>query len=156
MHSLLPHHLKTSCPLSSYQWKFTEGKLTTTTFLSVTHECHNALDTGKEMCSTFFDFSRAFYLLDDAKPCVIPTMCNHMQHATDGSGPPWKSKKKGEFGYIQLFLFMSYHSYRYEAPEHPELKYPYKLKSKWLTSEYKPDSLYFVLWKACLKDYYTS
>ena len=43
-HNLLSHHLHTNCPLSPYQWGFSEGK-STTSALSFAHDCHNALDS---------------------------------------------------------------------------------------------------------------
>ena len=60
VHNLLTHHLHTNCPLSPYQWGFTEGKSTTSALLSFTHDCHKALDSSKGVCTIFFDLSKAF------------------------------------------------------------------------------------------------
>ena len=60
VHNLLTHHLHTNCPLSPYQWGFTEGKSTTSALLSFTHDCHKALGSSKEVYTIFFDLSKAF------------------------------------------------------------------------------------------------
>ena len=57
---LLSHHLRTHCPLSPYQWGFTEGKSTTSALISFIHDCQNALDSSQEVCTVFFDLSKAF------------------------------------------------------------------------------------------------
>ena len=60
VHNLLSHHLHTNCPLSPYQWGFIEGKSTTSALLSFIQDCHNALDSSQEVCTVFFDLSKAF------------------------------------------------------------------------------------------------
>ena len=47
-------------PLSQHQWGFTAGKSTTAALLSFTNNCQSALDSGGEVCSVFFDLSKAF------------------------------------------------------------------------------------------------
>ena len=47
-------------PLSQHQWGFTSGKSTTSALTSFTHDCQEALDCGNEVCSVFFDLSKAF------------------------------------------------------------------------------------------------
>ena len=43
------------------QWGFTSGKSTTTgALLAVTDQWHRVLDSGREICIVFFDYSKAF------------------------------------------------------------------------------------------------
>ena len=58
--SVMTTHLNTNSPLSSQQWGFTAGKSTTAALVSFSHDCLESLDGGKEMCSVFFDLSKAF------------------------------------------------------------------------------------------------
>ena len=44
----------------SHQWGFTLGKSTTSALISFTHDCQEALDCGNEVCSVFFNLSKAF------------------------------------------------------------------------------------------------
>ena len=60
MSSLLLQHLKSSAPLSTQQWGFSSGKSTTTALVSFTHEIMQNADKGHEVCSLFFDLSKAF------------------------------------------------------------------------------------------------
>ena len=63
LHDLLSHHLKIFSPLSEHQWGFTSGKSTTSALISYAHDindCQEALDCGNELCSVFFDLSKAF------------------------------------------------------------------------------------------------
>ena len=60
IYNLLRIHLNTTSPLSQHQWGFTSGRSTTTALLSFTHYCQSALDCGGEVCSVFFDLSKAF------------------------------------------------------------------------------------------------
>ena len=60
LHNLLFHHLNTFSPLSEHQWGFTSGKSTTSALISFAHDCQEALDCGNELCSVFFDLSKAF------------------------------------------------------------------------------------------------
>jgi len=60
IHNIISYHLHNVCPLSPNQWGYTAGKSTTTALLSFTHECQEALDSGGEVCSVFFDLSKAF------------------------------------------------------------------------------------------------
>ena len=60
LHDLLSRHLNMYSPLSQHQWGFTSGKSTTSALTSFTHDCQEALDCGNEVCSVFFDLSKAF------------------------------------------------------------------------------------------------
>ena len=60
VYNLLSHYLCLHSPLSQHQWGFTSGKSTTSACTSFTHECQEALDCGNEVCSEFFDLSKAF------------------------------------------------------------------------------------------------
>ena len=60
VHNLLLLRLNTVVPLSQHQWGFTAGKSTTAALLSFTHNCQSTLDSGGEVCSVFFDLSKAF------------------------------------------------------------------------------------------------
>ena len=60
LHDLLSHHLNIFSPLSEHQWGFTSGKSTTSALISYAHDCQEALDCGNELCSVFFDLSKAF------------------------------------------------------------------------------------------------
>ena len=60
MRGLLIHHLQTHCPLSAQQWGFTQGKSTIGALLAATDHWHNLLDSGLEICTVFFDYSKAF------------------------------------------------------------------------------------------------
>ena len=57
---LLLDHLQSFCPLSAQQWGFTQGKSTIGALLAATDHWHNALDSGLEICTVFFDYSKAF------------------------------------------------------------------------------------------------
>ena len=57
---LLQNYLNTCVPLSASQWGFTAGKSTTTALISFTHDIMEAVDIGHEVCSVFFDLSKAF------------------------------------------------------------------------------------------------
>ena len=57
---LLQDHLSTYAPLSACQWGFTAGRSTTTALISFTHDIMEAVDKGHEVCSVFFDLSKAF------------------------------------------------------------------------------------------------
>ena len=59
-HQYIINHLNEYHPLSNKQWGFKFGKSTTTALLSVTHDCLQALEAGKEVCSIFFDIRKAF------------------------------------------------------------------------------------------------
>ncbi len=60
LHDLLSDHLAATSPLSDSQWGFSNGKSTTSALISFTHDCQEALDRGDEICSIFFDLSKAF------------------------------------------------------------------------------------------------
>ena len=60
MRGLLIHHLQTYCPLSVQQWGFTQGKSTIGALLAATNHWHNLLDSGLEICTVFFHYSKAF------------------------------------------------------------------------------------------------
>ena len=70
IHNVVSYHLHNVCPLSPNQWGYTAGKSTTTALLSFTHECQEALDSGGEVCSVFFDLSKAF---DTVSPQTLPS-----------------------------------------------------------------------------------
>ena len=59
VYNLLSAHFLNNCQLSSCQCGFTQ-RSTVSALLSFTHDCHNALDDGADMCSIFFDLSKAF------------------------------------------------------------------------------------------------
>ena len=60
MRGLLIHHLQSFCPVSAQQWGFTQGKSTIGALLAATDHWHNLLDSGLEICTIFFDYSKAF------------------------------------------------------------------------------------------------
>ena len=60
MRDLLIHHFQSFYPLSAQQWGFTQGKSTTGALLAATDHWHNLLDAGLEICTVFFDYSKAF------------------------------------------------------------------------------------------------
>ena len=47
-------------PLSNSQWGFQAGKSTVTALLATTYDFLNQLEAGKEICTVFFDFCKAF------------------------------------------------------------------------------------------------
>ena len=57
---LLIDHFAEYHPLSTQQWGFTRGKSTTGALLSATDNWHRLLDSGLDICTVFFDFSKAF------------------------------------------------------------------------------------------------
>ena len=46
--------------LSDMQWGFTSGKSITGALLAATDHWHQALDSGRDICTIFFDYSKAF------------------------------------------------------------------------------------------------
>ena len=60
MSNLLHDHILVNSPISTSQWGFIPGKSTTDVVLSATHEWHQTLDSGSEVCSIFFDLQKAF------------------------------------------------------------------------------------------------
>ena len=60
MRNVLLYHLQEHCPLSDNQWGFTKGKSTTGALLAATDQWHQWLDDGLEICTVFFDYSKAF------------------------------------------------------------------------------------------------
>ena len=80
VHNLLLH-FNTVAPLSQHQWGFTAGKSTTAALLSFTHNCQSALDSGGEVCSVFFDLSKAF----DKVPHLYTTLVQACR--TTGQSP---------------------------------------------------------------------
>ena len=58
--NLLVDHLEKFHPLSAQQWGFTRGKSTTGALLAATDSWHKLLDSGLDICTVFFDFSKAF------------------------------------------------------------------------------------------------
>ena len=59
-HQYITNHLNEYHPLSNKQWGFQSGKSTATALLSVTHDWFQALESGQEVCSIFFDIRKAF------------------------------------------------------------------------------------------------
>ena len=60
MSNLLYDHILVHSPISTSQWGFLPGRSTTDAVLSATHEWHQILDSGSEVCSIFFDLQKAF------------------------------------------------------------------------------------------------
>ena len=58
--NLLVDHYKEFHPLSAQQWGFTHGKSTTGALLAATDNWHRLLDSGLDICTVFFDFSKVF------------------------------------------------------------------------------------------------
>ena len=58
--NVLLDHFDLCSPLSDMQWGFTSGKSTTGALLAVTDQWHRVLDSGREICTVFFDYSKAF------------------------------------------------------------------------------------------------
>ena len=59
-HQYITNHLNDHHPLSNNQWGFQSGKSTVAALLSVTHDWFQALESGQEVCSIFFDLKKAF------------------------------------------------------------------------------------------------
>ena len=57
---LLYDHLLEYAPISTKQWGFLPGRSTTDAVLTVTHDWHQTLDSGLEVCAIFFDLQKAF------------------------------------------------------------------------------------------------
>ena len=57
---LLYDNLLEYAPISTKQWGFLPGRSTTDAVLSVTHDWHQTLDSGLEVCAIFFDLQKAF------------------------------------------------------------------------------------------------
>ena len=60
LHQYVTNHLNEHHPLSNKQWGFQSGKSTVTALLSVTHDWFQALESGQEVCSIFFDLKKGF------------------------------------------------------------------------------------------------
>ena len=60
VYNLLSAHFLSFSPLSLCQCGFTSNRSTISALLSFTHDCHRALDNGNELCSIYFDLSKAF------------------------------------------------------------------------------------------------
>ena len=60
MRNLLIDYFAEFHPLSTQQWGFTRGKSTTGALLTATDNWHRLLDSGLDICTVFFDFSKAF------------------------------------------------------------------------------------------------
>ena len=56
IHSIISDHLDENCPIPTNQWGFQSGKTTTTALISTIHIWLNALDSGNEIATVFFDF----------------------------------------------------------------------------------------------------
>ena len=64
---IISNHLCIHYPISDRLWGFSCGKSTTTALLSFSHDCLHTLDNKAEVCSVFFDISKAF----DSVPHVL-------------------------------------------------------------------------------------
>ena len=60
MHKLILKHVESSNPLVLQQWRFRSGRSTVLALLDVTYNWLQMLDTGKEVCTVFFDLRKAF------------------------------------------------------------------------------------------------
>ena len=60
MSNLLYDQTVVHSPISTSQWGFLQGRSTTDAVPSATHEWHQTLDSGSEVCSIFFDLQKAF------------------------------------------------------------------------------------------------
>ena len=60
IHQIISNHLLIHYPISDKQWGFSRGKSTTTAPPSFSHDCLYTLDNKAEVCSVFFDISKAF------------------------------------------------------------------------------------------------
>ena len=58
--NVLLDHFRRHYPLCDIQWGFTKGKSTTGALLAATDQWHQMLDDGLEICTVFFDYSKAF------------------------------------------------------------------------------------------------
>ena len=67
IYRIISNHLLIHYPISDRQWDFSRGKSTTTALLSFSHDCLQTLDNKAEVCSVFFDTSKAF----DSVPHVL-------------------------------------------------------------------------------------
>ena len=56
VHSIISDHLLLHSPISDQQWGFTARKSTTAAVLSMTHDCTQALDRGKEVSTVLTVF----------------------------------------------------------------------------------------------------
>ena len=96
---ILLDHLDRFSPLSDMQWGFTSRKSTTGALLAATDHWHQLLDSGSEICTVFFDYSKAFdsvphrSLLDKLRainvcPYILKWLasylCNRMQSVCVG------------------------------------------------------------------------
>ena len=59
MSNLLYDHLLEHAPISTKQWGFLPGRSTTDAVLSATHDWHQTLDSGSQVCA-IFDHQKAF------------------------------------------------------------------------------------------------
>ena len=67
IHQIISNHLLIHYPISDKQWGFSRAKSTTTALLSFSHNGLQTLDNKAEVCSVFFDISKAF----DSVPHVL-------------------------------------------------------------------------------------
>ena len=58
VYMLVMKHLQINHPLSAFQWRFLEGR--STALLHITDQWFQALETGNDICTVFFDFRKAF------------------------------------------------------------------------------------------------
>ena len=67
IYQIISNHLLIYYPISDRQWGLSRGKSTTTALLSFSHDCLQTLNNKAEVCSVFFDISKAF----DSVPHVL-------------------------------------------------------------------------------------
>ena len=60
IHFLLTSHLDENDPISEQQWGYQQGKSTVTSLLTIIHDWLRILESGREVCSIFFDLKKAF------------------------------------------------------------------------------------------------
>ena len=65
-------------PISSQQWRFTHGMSTTGALMDATDHCFRELEQGHDICTVFFDYSKAF----DSVPhrLLLQKLKNHGVH----------------------------------------------------------------------------
>ena len=73
VHHLLTQHLASDHPLANSQWGFQSGKSTVGALLATTYDWFQELESGKGVCSVFFDLRKAFDTVPHRK--LIEKLC---------------------------------------------------------------------------------
>ena len=73
VHHLLTQHLASDHPLANSQWGFLSGKSTVGALLATTYDWFQELESGKGVCSVFFDIRKAFDTVPHRK--LIEKLC---------------------------------------------------------------------------------